>query len=238
MRNLYVRIFVSFWTAMVLVLTFTVMATLWLGDQRAQREQTRQDQLAREASRVLADSGVPGLRDWLTHESARAAPDRLFVLDRHGSDLLGRHVPDFLRARFGHSTVPGKVPDLPPDARDVRWLSQLISPSDETYALSLLRLRRGPLGIFSSTETPIITAIATLMVSTIVCFLLARYLSDPIRHLRSPAAPPAPRPLPLPPTPPVPLAAPGRFPPPPAPPPPPAGPFVGAPPSFFSLGAR
>jgi two-component system OmpR family sensor kinase len=185
MRNLYLRIFVSFWTAMVLVLTFTVMATLWLGDQRAQREQTRQDQLAREASRVLADSGVPGLRDWLTHESARAAPDRLFVLDRHGSDLLGRHVPDFLRARFGHSTVPGKVPDLPPDARDVRWLSQLISPSDETYALSLLRLRRGPLGIFSSTETPIITAIATLMVSTIVCFLLARYLSDPIRHLRA-----------------------------------------------------
>jgi two-component system, OmpR family, sensor kinase len=185
MRNLYLRIFVSFWIAMVLALSFTVMATLWLGDQRAQHEQSRQDQLAHEASSVLADSGVPGLRDWLTHETARAAPDRLFVLDRHGNDLLGRRVPEFLRARFGHGTPDGRVPELPSDARDVRWLSQLISPNDETFALSLLRVRHGPLGIFSSTETPIITTVITLLVSTIVCFLLARYLSDPIRHLRA-----------------------------------------------------
>jgi signal transduction histidine kinase len=161
------------------------VATLWLSDQRAQHEQSRQDQLAREASSILAERGVPGLRDWLTEESVRAAPDRLFVLDRHGNDLLGRHVPESLRARFGRGAVPGRVPDLPPDARDFRWLSQLIAPGDETYALSLLRLRRGPLGIFSSPESPIITVIATLLVSTVVCFLLARYLSDPIRHLRA-----------------------------------------------------
>jgi hypothetical protein len=73
-RNLYLRIFVSFWIAMVLVLTFTVLATLWLADQRAQREQSRQDQLAHEASSVLAARGIPGLRDWLTHESALVAP--------------------------------------------------------------------------------------------------------------------------------------------------------------------
>jgi two-component system sensor histidine kinase CpxA len=185
MRNLYLRIFLSFWIAMMLALTFSVVATLWLSDQRAQHEQSRQDQLAREASSILAERGVPGLRDWLTEESVRAAPDRLFVLDRRGNDLLGRHVPESLRARFGRGAVPGRVPDLPPDARDFRWLSQLIAPGDETYALSLLRLRRGPLGIFSSPESPIITVIATLLVSTVVCFLLARYLSDPIRHLRA-----------------------------------------------------
>jgi signal transduction histidine kinase len=185
MRNLYVRMFIAFWIAMVLALVFTWMTTLWLADQRAVREQSRQDQLAREASSVLADHGVPGLRDWLAEETARVLPDRLFVLDRHGNDLLGRRVPEFLRARFGRGSVPGRMPELPPDARDVRWLSQLVSPNDETYALSLLRLRRGPLGIFNPTETPIVTAIATLLVSTIVCFLLARYLSDPIRHLRA-----------------------------------------------------
>ena len=184
MRNLYLRIFLAFWIAMVLALLFTGMTTLWLADQRAVREQSRQDQLAREASSVLAEHGVDGLRDWLAGESLRVLPDRLFVLDRHGNDLLGRRVPEFLRARFGRGSVPGRVPELPPDARDVRWLSQLVSPTDETYALSLLRLRHGPLG-FNPAETPIVTAIATLLVSTIVCFLLARYLSDPIRHLRA-----------------------------------------------------
>jgi two-component system sensor histidine kinase CpxA len=185
MRNLYLRIFVSFWTAMVLVLTFTVMTTFWLADQRGQHEQSHQDQLAREASSVLAASGIPGLRDWLTRESARVAPDRLFVLDRQGADLLGRRVPDFLRARFGRASLAGRLPEPPSDSRDVRWLSQLITSSDETYALSLLRMRRGPFGVLSSTDTPIVAVVITLLVSTIVCFLLARYLSDPIRHLRA-----------------------------------------------------
>jgi two-component system OmpR family sensor kinase len=186
MRSLYVRIFIAFWIAMVLALVFTWMTTLWLADQRAVHEQSRQEQLAREASSVLAEHGAPGLRDWLAEETARVLPDRLFVLDRHGNDLLGRRVPESLRARLGRATVPGRVPELPLDGRDVRWLSQLVSPNDgETYALSLLRLRRGPFGMFSPTQTPIVTAIATLLVSTIVCFLLARYLSDPIRHLRA-----------------------------------------------------
>jgi signal transduction histidine kinase len=186
MRNLYVRIFIAFWIAMVLALIFTWMTTLWLADERAVHEQARQDQLAREASSVLAEHGVPGLRDWLAEETTRVLPDRLFVIDSHGNDLLGRRVPEFLRARFSRGGVPGRVPELPPDARDVRLLSQLVSPSDETYALSLLRVRRGgPLGILNPTQTPIVTAIATLLVSTIVCFLLARYLSDPIRHLRA-----------------------------------------------------
>jgi two-component system sensor histidine kinase CpxA len=186
MRNLYVRIFVAFWVAMVLALSCSMLATLWLADQRLQHEQARQDELAREASSVLAASGVPGLRDWLSQQTARVAPDRLFVLDRRGDDLLGRRVPEFLRARFGRGALAGRVPELPPDTRDVRWLSQLVSPSDdETYALSLLRARRTPLGAFRSTEMPIVTAIATLLVSAIVCFLLARYLSAPIRHLRA-----------------------------------------------------
>ena len=67
----------------------------------------------------------------------------------------------------------------------MRWLSQLVAPGDQVYALSLQRLRRGPRGLFSSAQTPLITAVTTLLVSTIVCFLLARYLSDPIRHLRA-----------------------------------------------------
>jgi two-component system sensor histidine kinase CpxA len=205
MRSLYIRIFVAFWIAMVLALACSVIATLWLADQRVQREQAHQDQLARAASLVLAQSGTEGLRDWLSRESARAAPDRLYLLDRHGNDLLGRRVPEFLRGRGGRGGGPGGPgaggpgggagpggpggglePPPPPEAREAPWLSQIVSPSDgETYTLSLLRARRGPLGFFRSSQLPIVTMIATLLVSAIVCFLLARHLSDPIRHLRA-----------------------------------------------------
>jgi len=185
MRNLYLRIFLTFWTAMVLVLAFTVVATLTLASERTQREQERQQRLAHEASSVLARDGIPGLRNWLEQQSSAVLPSRLFVLDKRGDDLLGRHVPDFLQARVGHQPF-SEAAAADRMGRDAQLLSQLVSPTDETYALSLLRQGGpGPFGIFNSIETPVVTSIITLVVSTCVCFLLARYLSDPIRHLRA-----------------------------------------------------
>jgi two-component system, OmpR family, sensor kinase len=182
MRNLYLRIFLSFWTAMVLVLTCTVGATLWLTGERVGRLQTRQDTLAREASTVLAAQGVPGLRDWLQREIRLVQPhERLYVIDQHGVDLLGRPVPDYLQAQVGRRPYPAVSTGT---FHDLRLLSQLVSPNDQTYALSLLH-RPNLFGVFGSVETPIVTLIATLLASTMLCFLLARYLSDPVRHLRA-----------------------------------------------------
>jgi two-component system sensor histidine kinase CpxA len=184
MRNLYVRIFLSFWTAMILVLTLTVGVTLWLTGQRMQRLQGRQDDLARQASLVLASQGVPGLRNWLQREiPLQPMHDRLYVIDQRGADILGQLVPDFLQAQVGHRPKPGVVQSTRAFG-DVRLLSQLVSPTNQTYALSLLH--RGNLfGVFGSTETPIVALLATLLANTFVCFLLARYLSDPVRHLRA-----------------------------------------------------
>jgi two-component system, OmpR family, sensor kinase len=181
MRNLYLRIFLTFWTAMMLVLTLTVGVTLWLTSQRIQHLQARQDGLAREASSVLASTGVPGLRDWLRHQ-IRLVPrqERLFIIDQHGVDLLGRPVPNYLQIQVGHRPYP--VVSAGP--YDLRLLSQLVSPTNQTYALSLLH-RPNLFGVFGSAETPIVTLLATLLASTLVCFLLARYLSDPVRHLRA-----------------------------------------------------
>ncbi len=185
MRNLYVRIFLSFWTAMVLVLTLTVAVTLWLTDQRMERLQSRQDELARQASTVLASQGLPGLREWLRREIPLQNPqDRLFLIDPHGADLLGRPLPDMLRMASGPPPGPPPPGPPPPHRQDLRLLTQLESPTHETYALSLLH-RFNLFGIFGSTTSPVVALLATLLASTCVCFLLARYLSDPVRHLRA-----------------------------------------------------
>jgi two-component system sensor histidine kinase CpxA len=182
MRNLYLRIFLSFWAAMALVLVLTASATLWLADQRMQRAQARQDELAREASNVLAARGPEGLREWLEHELHTVAPDRLYVLDQHGNDLLQRPVPPMLQEQAGHR--PGRHAG-PARLRGLRLQSQLVSPNNETYALSLLHRWRLPFGIFSTLDEALIGLIAALVVSAVLCFLLARYLSDPVRHLRA-----------------------------------------------------
>lgn len=181
MRNLYLRFFVSFWSAMLLVLTVTVAITVWMAIQRREGELDRQDLLAREASTVLASDGVPGLRDWLLVQLPQLRPDRIYVLDAHGQDLLGRPVPAYLQARVGR----GPFPDRPGEDREARLLSQLVSPNDETFALSLSTQRIGPMGVFGGPETPLVAGVVTLLVSAVVCYLLARFLSAPIQQLRN-----------------------------------------------------
>jgi two-component system sensor histidine kinase CpxA len=183
MRNLFLRFFLSFWAATVLVLIVTVLTTLWLANERWSRDQDRQNELARQASVVLAVDGVPGLRAWIRAQQQAVSPGRLFLLDHDGHDILGRAVPEFLQARIGHRPFPNAAsPDR--GGREMRLLSQLVSPTNETFALSLLQRHGGPFGIFASPETPVIAAVITLVVGTIVCFLLARFLSAPIHQLR------------------------------------------------------
>jgi two-component system, OmpR family, sensor kinase len=188
MRSLYLRFFLSFWTAMVLVLTFTIAATLWLAAERQERERDLQDSLAREASMVLTDEGVPALHEWLVRQVTLLQPDRLFLLDAKGNDILGRQVPTFILAAMGRRPFP-RAHHAPGRLEpEYRMLSQLRNPvTGETYALSLQRPRTMGtylLGVFATPETPVVAGIATLLVSVVVCYLLARQLSKPIQHLR------------------------------------------------------
>jgi two-component system sensor histidine kinase CpxA len=189
MRSLYLRFFLSFWTSMVLVLAFTIAATLWLAAERQDREHDLQDSLAREASMVLSDEGVPALHDWLVRQVTVLQPDRLFLLDAKGVDLLGRPVPAFVLAAMGRRPFPA-APRTPGRLEpEYRMLSQLRNPqTGETYALSLQRPRTMStylLGMFATPETPAVVGIITLLVSVVVCYLLARQLSKPIQHLRN-----------------------------------------------------
>jgi two-component system sensor histidine kinase CpxA len=189
MRSLYLRFFLSFWTAMVLVLTFTIAATLWLAAERQERERDRQDSLAREASMVLTDQGVAGLHDWLVQQISAQDPDRLFLLDNKGNDLLGRQVPTFILAAMGRRPFPAAHHAPGRLEPEYRMLSQLRNPqTGETFALSLQRPRTMGtylLGVFATPETPVVAGLATLLVSVVVCYLLARQLSAPIQYLRN-----------------------------------------------------
>ena len=181
MRKLFLRFFVSVWTAMALVLIFTVLGTGWLANERRESELTRQDQLAREASQLLGDSGVNGLRDWLSRQQAQLQPnERIFVIDESGHDLLGRAVPEFLQARVGRRPFPQQGGGQP--ERDDRLLSRLYSANRESFQLSLSSRRHyGPFGPVAPLA---IAGVLTLLLGAGVCYLLARYLSKPIQALR------------------------------------------------------
>jgi two-component system, OmpR family, sensor kinase len=186
-RKLFLRFFFTYWLAFLAVGAATFIATQWLTDQRRAAEFARQEQLAEAARAALDSRGLTGLHDWLQDNVRREGPDNLlYIIDDRGEDLLGRRVPEYMRARLGRVRMQRPEPSDSAGrilAREVR-IASLIGPAGGRYDLfftSRLRLM-DPFGPVR--EAQIIGAVLTLLVSAALSLLLARYFSRPVRVLR------------------------------------------------------
>jgi two-component system, OmpR family, sensor kinase len=187
MRNLFLRFFLTYWLAFVLVGMASFFATQSLAEQRREAEYARQEQLAETARAVLVSRGASGLHQWLQDSVSQADPDSLlFIVDDRGNDLLQRQLPGFVRARLGRpDALPPQLSDAANRAlaREVR-IVKLLGPAGEAFDLYFGSRRRlmNPFGTFR--ETQWIASALTLLVSAGLSLLLARYFTRPIRVLR------------------------------------------------------
>lgn len=172
MKRLFWKIFLSFWLALLL---FTV-GSVFIAGQFIEAKRQEQDrvspraqiqQLNREARHIAADAGSEGLKRWLQELDRREVVPFLLLDDNH-HDLLDRPVPDYLirhlDRRRGH--LPGILIEdgtlfhLTPDYRGVTLGRILVRP--RIIAIPVL---------------------FAMLVSGLVCWLLARYLTRPLRRL-------------------------------------------------------
>src|SRR5262245_31219665 len=89
MRTLFLRIFLSFWAAMVLV----VVATGGLAWLRFSQQVGDGRMLPREAAERAMSGGYQGLRQWLLDAEDKYPRMKIFVLDPSGVDILKRPLP-------------------------------------------------------------------------------------------------------------------------------------------------
>jgi two-component system sensor histidine kinase CpxA len=184
MHRLYWKIFLSFWVALILFAGASILvASIYIEHTREQYNTTdlraRTLGYIREARLVAMTKGEEGLKQWLEEIDRKEAIPHLLV-DERGQDLLGRQVPSYLQRRIDR-LERGK--HRHEQHRYKRWT--VTTADGQTYRLmpdfksvTLGRIIRRPKVI----AIPLV--IATL-VSGLVCFLLARYLTRPIRHLSS-----------------------------------------------------
>ena len=93
MRSLLLRIFVSFWS--IIVVTIIAAATLgyfYAERVRATMQSFEVSDAMLEASASLRESGREGLTEWLRSLPGVTA-SLVYVLDDRGQDLLGRRLP-------------------------------------------------------------------------------------------------------------------------------------------------
>jgi len=215
MRSLYIKIFLWFWLAMVLL----VGVTLWATHQMAGLTGAEPPQMRRAAFRTLrqlrdvsaavSQGDVRGAKRYLARRHG-GDPPRVFVLDSEGRDVLGRPLPPWIDGTRADGADPR---DLGGNA----VISETaVSPEGKRFRLIALlgprspRAGRGefqrPQGAKGAAATPPLRRsrpppsfaryilggppeiqwtrlVVAVLVSGLVCYLLARYLIGPLGRL-------------------------------------------------------
>ena len=184
MHSLFWRIFLTFWLALALILVGTVTVAVdaalkW----RNERPSLPYQEVYSRAAQVFETGGADALKQWIEELSPAALRERTFVLDSSGHDLLDRPLP--LYPGINREGSPARVRS---PAEPIGRSLMLVGPDGKAFRVVVMTPPyRGPIRRFGELELPGVraaTLIIALVVSAVVCFLLARYLTAPVDRLR------------------------------------------------------
>ncbi len=209
MRTLFFRIFVSFWLAMVLILGGAVAVTATVAWYRiTMLSSIDPTDVLQGANTALQNSGMPGLRTWLSNV-AGAHPDLdIYVVDASGSDILQRTLPEHvvqwlaLDGRppagdrdgnsvhywpYGYDWSPGGVTaSHHPGFNRSHLLAnpKIVAPDGTPYTLLVAWFGATPIDVLGADGITIPLLLIALAISAAICWWLARYISGPVTKLQ------------------------------------------------------
>ena len=192
MRSLTVRIFLSFWLIIALLIGIAAVAGYTYAERlRNAFENFEVSETAVAASAALTSGGRAGLEGWL-RDRPPGSPLVVFVVDADGEELLGRRLPFHvarmirrLDSRRGgsHSRRSRRGGDSP-DIRLARPLTQIVGPDGATYRL-VVSPKRNPFGEWVAERAGPAFLLLSLLVSGAVSFALARAIARPVQTFRA-----------------------------------------------------
>lgn len=184
-RSLFLRIFLSFWVATLLVLA-TTAAVAWYRFEQSAYPNSRQ--LASEASNRLLVGGMQQLHEWIEEAQDRYPGRLIYIVHQDGQDILQRQLPPTYRSyvnRLRDAGFFGREP--PPSGRDdPLLLTPLFTDRDGTVYTMMIGPTY-PLSPLLAPDVRLLVVGFALVISGLVCWSLARYISKPLERLQSSA---------------------------------------------------
>jgi len=173
--GLFWRIFFSFWAAMLLLLGVMAYSAYLVVNAWNQQSQLSYTELVGRADAVLKAGGEERLSSWLRNPSNFPPDLTLFVFDPQGAEILDRPIPP---------PVETTLNTADPASRLSRYrVRQLVSGEGVEYSAVL---GPNPPPILGALGTPLMrwtVIVAAFVISPLVCFVLSRSLTDPLRRV-------------------------------------------------------
>ncbi len=186
MHGLLLRIFLSFWLVIVLiVLSAATAGFLYAERARTSLQSFEVSDAMLEASESLRTRGRAGLVEWLAGLPSVTA-SLVFIIDDRGRDLLDRRIPppvELSLRRFGNPATRPPPPRGNGNLRPARPFAELVGPDGERFTLIVLPPQNA-VGRWVAERSRLSFIVIALLASGGVSYLLARAISGPIRRFR------------------------------------------------------
>jgi len=189
LSSLFLKIFLSFWLAMVLVSATLIASVVATQSQfRAMRaeefDRTVMPLMAARAADILDDHGMGALADFLSSLQT-TLHWQAYLFDDEGKEILSQPTPPEADA-MALSALQSAGTRIE-TSHGIRFAATRTTGSTGTHYVlvigtnveSVTDVLRAPIRV------QIVRAAAVLFIAGFVCFWLARYITAPVRHLRT-----------------------------------------------------
>ncbi len=189
MRSLFLKIFLSFWLAMVLVSAVLIVSIITTQSQfrdlRAEEfDRTVMPLMAARAADILDDHGMGALADFLTSLQT-TLHWQAYLFDDEGKEILSQPAPPEADA-MAQSALQNVGTQIQTSHGTKFAATRTTGSTGTHYVLvigthieSVADVLRAPVQI------QIIRAALVLFIAGVICFWLARYITAPVLHLRA-----------------------------------------------------
>ena len=186
MRSLFLKIFLWFWLMMVLINLASFIAFVLQPEIVVSRWQSATSNAlalyAQQAIELYDKSGQPALADFL-HRLDRSADIRAYLFDANGSSLHA-HPPQDARD-LAQRALQRNEQQFEIRSSNAFGATVAIGPSGTKYVLVAVMPRPRRIGaLFPDFRSQPERWILPILISGLICYLLARYLTRPILQLR------------------------------------------------------
>ncbi len=190
-RSLFWRAFLTFWSAMALILVCGMLFTAAVAWYRVDSlDGLNPASLAYDAAQIARTDGADGLERWISAMDARYTALKIYVVDGNDHDLLGRSLPtrllDWLKDYRAAPRDPFLASAIPaPSVRVSWWDPQLLALPDGSELLMLfLPFDSSHWELLGLAPVALAILLFALAVTAPLCWALTRNVTAPLGALR------------------------------------------------------
>lgn len=193
MNSLFLRVFLSFWLAMGLIVVGGSALTAFVAWQRFGTIQSIEAaNVADEAAVPLRNGGLAAMTEWLREAEKRNTGVTTYIVDMHGVDILNRPLTERIERRVQLMGSLGYLADAeghaPPLMRDpMRAYPQIVGPDGTVYTFFFAYPGYTLFGILGAPGVYLGVLFVALGVSALASWWLALTLSRPVAQLQASA---------------------------------------------------